>query len=443
MKDIREIWRHALEIMRPQLTDLSYSSWFVNLDPVTIEGDSFVIVTPNELNKSTLNNLYIPLISRAVSSVAGRELKILLIDEAQRETFAPRAEAPVIDCPGFRHNPKYTFDTFVVGESNMFAFTAAKAVATQPAKTYNPLFIYGGVGLGKTHLMHAIGCTILQNNPRAKVIYTTTENFTNELIKAIQGGNSVQYAAEFREKYRSVDVLMIDDIQFLSKKEGTQNEFFHTFNELKDNGKQIIITSDKHPREIPMLEERLRTRFEWGLVADIQPPDIETKIAILNRKAEQEGIRLSSSVMAFIADKAGSNIRELEGALNKLVAYSTLHQLPIDVNLAERALKDTVSVSTRKIIRAADIMQVVCDFYNVTPADLCSPKRDAAIVMPRQVAIYLVREITNMTLNDISSEFGGRHHTSIMHAINKVKSSMQTDVTLKNIINDLKSRCMQ
>lgn len=192
-----------------------------------------------------------------------------------------------------------------------------------------------------------------------------------------------------------------------------------------------------------MLEERLRTRFEWGLVADIQPPDIETKIAILNRKAEQEGIRLSSSVMAFIADKAGSNIRELEGALNKLVAYSTLHQLPIDVNLAERALKDTVSVSTRKIIRAADIMQVVCDFYNVTPADLCSPKRDAAIVMPRQVAIYLVREITNMTLNDISSEFGGRHHTSIMHAINKVKSSMQTDVTLKNIINDLKSRCMQ
>ena len=230
--------------MRPQLTDLSYSSWFVNLDPVTIEGDSFVIVTPNELNKSTLNNLYIPLISRAVSSVAGRELKILLIDEAQRETFAPRAEAPVIDCPGFRHNPKYTFDTFVVGESNMFAFTAAKAVATQPAKTYNPLFIYGGVGLGKTHLMHAIGHKILSDNPSLNVMYTTSETFTNELIQAIQDNkNNVQYRADFRNKYRNVDVLMMDDIQFIANKDTTQQEFFHTFNALKDSDKQIVITS--------------------------------------------------------------------------------------------------------------------------------------------------------------------------------------------------------
>ena len=445
MGSAKSIWEGALTLIRPKITDISLSQWFLPIEPVTVKDDMLVLQVKSELHKNTILSQYMGTLADCVNLCAGRPLTIRLIEESERDRYESTGETAASSSSraGFIHNPKYTFETFVIGESNRFAYAASQAVANSPATAYNPLFLYGGVGLGKTHLMHAIGCTILQNNPRAKVIYTTTENFTNELIKAIQGGNSVQYAAEFREKYRSVDVLMIDDIQFLSKKEDTQNEFFHTFNELKDNGKQIIITSDKHPREIPMLEERLRTRFEWGLVADIQPPDIETKIAILNRKAEQEGIRLSSSVMAFIADKAGSNIRELEGALNKLVAYSTLHQLPIDVNLAERALKDTVSVSTRKIIRAADIMQVVCDFYNVTPADLCSPKRDAAIVMPRQVAIYLVREITNMTLNDISSEFGGRHHTSIMHAINKVKSSMQTDVTLKNIINDLKSRCMQ
>lgn len=444
MKDIQELWRHALEIMRPQLTDLSYSSWFVNLDPVTIEGDSFVIVTPNELNKSTLNNLYIPLISRAVSSVAGRELKILLIDEAQRETFAPRAEAPVIDCPGFRHNPKYTFDTFVVGESNMFAFTAAKAVATQPAKTYNPLFIYGGVGLGKTHLMHAIGHKILSDNPSLNVMYTTSETFTNELIQAIQDNkNNVQYRADFRNKYRNVDVLMMDDIQFIANKDTTQQEFFHTFNALKDSDKQIVITSDKHPREIPMLEERLRTRFEWGLLVDIQPPDFETRISILKRKAQVEGVDIDPNVFLFIADKAVTNIRELEGSLTRVITYANLMDKPVTLQLAERALKGVMPDMNKKRVTVDDIKRIVGDFYNVRPDEFDSQRRDAAIAEPRQIAMYLCRNILEMTYPEIGQSFGNRHHTTVIHACDKVAKDVSTNSELSRIIDDLTKRVRQ
>lgn len=368
----------------------------------------------------------------------------MLIDEAQRETFAPRAEAPVIDCPGFRHNPKYTFDTFVVGESNMFAFTAAKAVATQPAKTYNPLFIYGGVGLGKTHLMHAIGHKILSDNPSLNVMYTTSETFTNELIQAIQDNkNNVQYRADFRNKYRNVDVLMMDDIQFIANKDTTQQEFFHTFNALKDSDKQIVITSDKHPREIPMLEERLRTRFEWGLLVDIQPPDFETRISILKRKAQVEGVDIDPNVFLFIADKAVTNIRELEGSLTRVITYANLMDKPVTLQLAERALKGVMPDMNKKRVTVDDIKRIVGDFYNVRPDEFDSQRRDAAIAEPRQIAMYLCRNILEMTYPEIGQSFGNRHHTTVIHACDKVAKDVSTNSELSRIIDDLTKRVRQ
>src|SRR5699024_8141486 len=309
-------------------------------------------------------------------------------------------------------NPKYSFDTFVIGNSNRFAHAASLAVAEAPAQSYNPLFIYGGVGLGKTHLMHAIAHYILSQSPDTKVVYVSSEKFTNELINSIREYRN----EEFRNKYRNVDVLLVDDIQFIAGKEGTQEEFFHTFNALHEANKQIIISSDRPPKEIPTLEDRLRSRFEWGLIADIQAPDLETRIAILKKKAKVENINVPDDVMLYIATKIKSNIRELEGALIRMVAYSSLTNEDITVELAEEALKDIISNDKPKEITVNSIKDVVSKDFSIKIEDFNSKKRTRAIAYPRQIAMYLTRELTDLSLPKIGDEFGGRDHTTVIHA---------------------------
>lgn len=336
-------------------------------------------------------------------------------------------------------NPKYTFDTFVVGANNNLAHAASLAVAESPGEIYNPLFIYGGVGLGKTHLMHSIGHFILKNNPAAKVLYVTSEKFTNELIDAIRNKNNFS-PTEFREKYRNNDVLLIDDIQFIIGKESTQEEFFHTFNALYEAKKQIIISSDKPPKEIETLEERLRSRFEWGLTVDIQSPDYETRMAILRKKEEMEGYNIDNEVIKYIATNIKSNIRELEGALTKIVALSRLDNKEITVELAEEALKDIISPNDKREVTPELVIQVVADHYGITPLDISSQKRNKEIVYPRQIVMYLCRDMVGTPLQMIGKYLGGRDHTTIIHGIEKITAEINKNDTLNNTIEILKKK---
>jgi chromosomal replication initiator protein len=330
-------------------------------------------------------------------------------------------------------NQKYTFDTFVIGSGNRFAHAASLAVAEAPAKAYNPLFIYGGVGLGKTHLMHAIGHYVLDHNPQAKVVYLSSEKFTNEFINSIRDNK----AENFRNKYRNVDILLIDDIQFLAGKESTQEEFFHTFNALHEESKQIIISSDRPPREIPTLEDRLRSRFEWGLITDITPPDLETRIAILRKKARAEGLDIPNEVMLYIANQIDTNIRELEGALIRVVAYSSLINKDINANLAAEALKDIIPSSKPKVITILDIQKTVGELFSIKLEDFKAKKRTKSLAFPRQIAMYLSRELTDYSLPKIGEEFGGRDHTTVIHAHEKISKLLQTDAQLQRQMKEL------
>src|SRR5690625_5159403 len=331
-------------------------------------------------------------------------------------------------------NPKYTFDTFVVGAANRFAHAASLAVAEAPAKSYNPLFIYGGVGLGKTHLMHAIGHYVREYHPERRVIYLSSEKFTNEFINAIMDNK----AESFRNKYRSVDILLVDDIQFLAGKEQTQEEFFHTFNTLHEENKQIIISRDRPPKEIPTLEDRLRSRFEWGLITDISPPDLETRVAIPSKKAKAEGLTdISNDVMHYIANQIDTNIRELEGALVRVVAYSSLINEDVNLELATEALKDIIPNNQAKVISAKMIQNIVADKYDLKLNDFLSKKRTRAIAYPRQIAMYLTRELTDLSLPKIGQEFGGRDHTTVIHAHNKIIEELKTDEVLANEIKNI------
>ncbi len=333
-------------------------------------------------------------------------------------------------------NPKYTFDSFVIGNSNRFAHAASLAVAESPAKAYNPLFIYGGVGLGKTHLMHAIGHYILHNNPKSQVVYVSSEKFTNELINSIKDDKNV----EFRNKYRNIDILLVDDIQFIAGKERTQEEFFHTFNALYEANKQIIISSDRPPKEIPTLEDRLRSRFEWGLIADIQAPDFETRMAILKKKADVEKLNIPNEVMVYIATKIKSNIRELEGALIRIVAFSSLTNKEISVDLASEALKDIISSKQTRQVTIDIIQEVVANYYNLKIEELKSARRTRNIAFPRQIAMYLSRKLTDMSLPKIGEEFGGRDHTTVIHAYEKISNNLKKDESLQNAIKELNKR---
>ena len=420
------IWNEVLNLIKVELTEVSFNTWLKAIEPISISSNKVVLAAPNDFTKGILVGRYLNLIKSAFAQVTEEEFDIQFIIPGE-ELNVNLGQSMVEETNDNNHrsllNPKYTFDTFVIGNSNRFAHAASLAVAEAPSKAYNPLFIYGGVGLGKTHLMHAIGHYILSQNPDSKVVYVSSEKFTNELINSIREYRN----EEFRNKYRNIDVLLIDDIQFIAGKEGTQEEFFHTFNALHENNKQIIISSDRPPKEIPTLEDRLRSRFEWGLITDIQAPDLETRIAILRKKANIENLVVSDDVMLYIATKIQSNIRELEGALIRVVAYSSLTNSEITEELAEEALKDILSTSKPVEITVDLIKDLISRKYKIKMEDFNSKKRTRAIAYPRQIAMYLTRELTDLSLPKIGDEFGGRDHTTVIHACDKIIAELEEE----------------
>ena len=433
-----DLWQKTLQLVRNEITDVSFDTWIKAIEPISMKGDQLYLCVPNDFTKSILESRYTSLIANAVKQVSSRScfVTFVLTSEADKYMEKPEKADPERNETNSLLNPKYTFSTFVIGNSNRFAHAASLAVAESPAKAYNPLFVYGGVGLGKTHLMHAIGHFILSQNKKAKVLYVTSEKFTNELINSIQTNKNV----EFRNRYRNVDVLLIDDIQFIAGKESTQEEFFHTFNALHEANKQIIMSSDRPPKEIPTLEDRLRSRFEWGLITDIQPPDLETRIAILKKKAELESLEVDDDVLAFIAKRIESNIRELEGALIRIIAYSSLTNSTLDVAVADEALKDIISNHRPKKITPELIQKVVSEYYQLKVDDLKSKKRNRPIAFPRQIAMYLCREMTDLSLPKIGDLFGGRDHTTVIHACDKIATDMNADLQVKRTLNELIKR---
>lgn len=450
---LSDLWDKTVNIIKAELSEVGFNTWIKCIEPVNVSQDSIFLAVPNDFTRGILDARYKDLISNALKLVTSKkyDIKFILssddyVKEFEESTAAKQREKErekernnVEDFSSASLNPKYTFDTFVIGNSNRFAHAASLAVSEAPAKAYNPLFIYGGVGLGKTHLMHAIGHHILIENSNAKVVYVSSEKFTNELINSIKDDKNV----EFRNRYRNVDVLLVDDIQFIAGKERTQEEFFHTFNALYEANKQIIISSDRPPKEIPTLEDRLRSRFEWGLIADIQPPDYETRIAILKKKADVEDINVSNDVMVYIANKIQSNIRELEGALIRVVAFSSLTNKEISVDLASEALKDIISNRNSKQITINSIQDTVANYYNLRVEDFKSKRRTKNVAFPRQIAMYLARKLTDLSLPKIGEEFGGRDHTTVIHAYEKISSELEKDDGLKETISDLSKKIQQ
>ncbi|MCG0238457.1 MAG: chromosomal replication initiator protein DnaA [Firmicutes bacterium] len=447
--DLQHVWTQALEVLERQLPQASFEAWLKKTRPLAFTGDTLVVGVQNEFAKDRLESRYASLIRQTLREITKRQidLRFVLPGEGLHEdssklssAAAPAPGGTAGESDSFKPlNPKYTFDTFVVGNSNRFAHAAALAVAEAPARAYNPLFIYGGVGLGKTHLMHAIGHYVLAQNPRMRVAYVSTETFTNEFINSIRDDK----IAEFQNRYRNVDVLLIDDIQFLAGKERTQEEFYHTFNAIHEANKQIVISSDRPPKEIPTLEDRLRSRFEWGLICDIQPPDLETRIAILRKKAQLENLDVPDDVIVYIATHIETNIRELEGALTRVVAYSGMMRSPITVEMAMHALKDILPPPRPRQVTIESIMQVVADYYGLKVEDLKVRKRTRNVAFPRQVAMYLCRELTDYSLPKIGEEFGGRDHTTVIHACEKISEDMKRDPSLaadiEHLINRIKS----
>jgi chromosomal replication initiator protein len=447
LKDqIHDLWQQVLSAIQTKISKPSFDTWFKSTKIIHSDDSQLTILAPNEFARDWLEGKYSQLIKNTLIELFGeaREVKFVIEPEAARtipsKPQPPKPEPPRVEVHEESYakllNPKYTFDTFVIGAGNRFAHAASLAVAEQPAKAYNPLFIYGGVGLGKTHLMHAIGHYILEHNPRSRVLYLSSEKFTNEFINAIRDNRG----EEFRLKYRNIDILLIDDIQFIAGKEQTQEEFFHTFNALHEAHKQIIISSDRQPKEIPTLEERLRSRFEWGLITDIQPPDLETRVAILRKKAKAENLEIPNEAIMYIANHINTNIRELEGALIRVIAYSSLVNEDITAHLAAQALKDIIPASRPKSITIHDIQQVVGEYFGMKIEDFKARKRTKAVAFPRQVAMYLSRELTDFSLPKIGEAFGGRDHTTVIHAHEKISQAIQEDQELYKVINNLNEK---
>jgi chromosomal replication initiator protein len=445
--DLKNLWDKTLDIIKSELSEVSFNTWIKSCEPLSISSDTLKISVPNSFTQDILDKRYKDLVANSIKAVCSKLYTIEFIimsegyDKEENKNSINQAPKAIIvnDEMSSTLNPKYTFNSFVIGNSNRFAHAASLAVAESPAKAYNPLFIYGGVGLGKTHLMHAIGHYILDGNPNAKVVYVSSEKFTNELINAIKDDKN----EEFRNKYRNVDILLIDDIQFIAGKERTQEEFFHTFNALHDANKQIILSSDRPPKEIPTLEDRLRSRFEWGLIADIQVPDFETRMAILKKKADVEKLNVDNAVMGYIATKIKSNIRELEGALIRIIAYSSLTNREVTVDLATEALKDIISKKQGKHVTIDYIQDVVSSYFNLRVEDLKSQRRTRNVAYPRQIAMYLSRKLTDMSLPKIGEEFGGRDHTTVIHAYEKISENLKTDDSLQHTINDITKKLTQ
>lgn len=433
MKNLIANWERTLELLKPELTAVSYDTWVYPLNPVRIDHkeNKLYLSLYNDMAKSILEGRYITIIENAVKEAFGKKLKVIFIYSEE-----PQVNQEDMNFTDELYlNPKYIFNTFVIGNNNRFAHAASLAVAESPSKAYNPLFIYGGAGLGKTHLMHAIGHYILQQNPKTKVLYVSSEMFTNELIKAIREDKNV----EFRNKYRSIDVLLIDDIQFIEKKERTQEEIFHTFNTLYEANKQIIISSDRPPKEITTLEERLRSRFEWGLIADIQPPDYETRVAILRNKSELEGLETTDAlleVIGVIAEKIQSNIRELEGAFIRVIAYANLTGQKINKELAKEVLKDVFSSKDRPVTPEL-VKKYICKHFNIKQSDLESSKRSRNLSFPRQIAMYICRDLTELSLPKIGEAFGNRDHTTVLHACDKISGEIKINESLRAVVKEL------
>ena len=434
------------DALKPELTQISYDTWILPLGIRSIDGNHIVFTAVSEYQQDFIENKYRTLIFNTLKYITNREWtfsvinldeegkdnsKVISINDYKKDSETNSAE---IESNKLTLNPKYTFETFVIGNNNRFAHAAALAVGNEPGNSYNPLFIYGGVGLGKTHLMHAIGNRILENNKYANVLYVTSEKFTNQLINAIKDNKN----EAFRNRYRTIDVLLIDDIQFIAGKERIQEEFFHTFNTLYENRKQIIISSDKPPRDIPFLEDRLKSRFEWGLLADISCPDYETRLAILRKKAQDENIVIDDFILSNIANKIDSNIRELEGVFNKIVARASLTHSPITIELAENIINE-FKYENEKVISCDFIKETVAKYFSINKDDLSGNKRSNDIAFPRQIAMYLCRDVANMSYPQIGIDFGGRDHSTVMHACRKIEKEVKEKSNTKLIVESVKN----
>ena len=443
LEHLEKLWNAVLAQAEQKISKPSFDTWLKSTKLLAHSGTNVTISAPNSFARDWLEQYYIHMITGILNELTGEDLLIKFV--VQKDQIADDIELPppITQAKSNEHadtspgmlNPKYTFDTFVIGSGNRFAHAASLAVAEAPAKAYNPFFIYGGVGLGKTHLMHAIGHYVKEHNPKANVVYLSSEKFTNEFINSIRDNKAI----DFRNKYRNVDVLLIDDIQFLAGKESTQEEFFHTFNTLHEESKQIVISSDRPPKEIPTLEDRLRSRFEWGLITDIAPPDLETRIAILRKKAKADGLDIPNEVMLYIANQVDTNIRELEGALIRVVAYSSLVNKDVSPELAAEALKDIMPNSKPRMVSILDIQTATGEHFNIRLEDFTAKRRTKSIAFPRQVAMYLSRELTDFSLPKIGEEFGGRDHTTVIHAHEKISSLLKTDQQLQQDIKQIRS----
>ncbi len=438
-KELSELLTKAKDLLKDEVTKISYETWIKDLEIESAENGNIVLVANTVFQKDSIMSRYYDLFKNTFRFLTNKEWDINVV--LKSDDSAPIEETTHFEQlttsyvnPNSNLNPKYTFDTFVVGNNNRFAHAAALAVAEAPAKSYNPLFVYGGSGLGKTHLMHAIGNEVLKNNKTLNVLYVDSEKFTNQLINAIKDSKTEQ----FKNKYRNIDVLLIDDIQFIAGKERIQEEFFHTFNSLHGSGKQIIISSDRPPKDIQLLEDRLKSRFEWGLIADISNPDYETRFAILKKKAQLDNIYIDDDILSNIATKIDSNIRELEGTLNRLIATSSLTQAPITMEMAERAINDVVT-NKEKVLSYDLIQETVAKYFNITVNDLKGSRRSNDIALPRQIAMYLCRNIAQMSTNAIGSCFGKRDHSTVLHACNKIEKDMKQDNNLKMVVDSVKN----
>lgn len=439
---MNDIWIQILDCLKQTLSGPGFQTFLSSAKPLHFQNNVITIQVPNSFSREWMKDKCEPLIRLHLQNTAFKDILFEYVIVEQPQTVEPVSQLNLFSTPSRKEkeevrpipfNEKYTFENFIVGHNNRFAHAASEAVSKAPAKAYNPLFIYGAVGLGKTHLLHAIGLEILRKKPKAKLSLVSSEKFTNDLINAIKD----KKVEAFRAKYRTVDVLLVDDIQFLAGKEQTQEEFFHTFNDLHGNSKQIILTSDRPPKEIPTLEVRLRTRFEWGLIADIQPPELETRIAILRKKIEINDYVISDEILHYIATQIPSNVREMEGALTRIVAYASLLNTEVTLSIASNVIRDIVGIKNEKPLSINYIKRKVCDYFNISNTELCSKDRTKDVAFSRQVAMYLARELTNVSLPKIGENFGNRDHSTVMHACDKIKSLMQVDAETKGIVTML------
>ena len=430
MKSISDVWKTVLERLRGQLSETTINTWFDEVEVVTMEDSAFVLHCNNDFKKNYIETLFIKHIKEVLKDIFSMDLEVKILNDQQLTAY--HGVAP--DRPGALYeSDTFTFETYVVGPSNKLAYAAARAVADKPADNYNPLFIYGDSGLGKTHLLYAIAHQVLRRDPGAKIVYIKGDEFTIELVDAIREGKN----NEFREKYRMADVLLVDDIQFIAGKQQTQEEFFHTFNTLYESKRQIVLTSDRPPREMTQLEDRLRTRFEWGLMVDVAPPDFETRLAIIKTKAALLGVQLPDEITGYIAENVTANVRQIEGTLNKILAYRDLLGDKVDEEAVGRAVRDMLKKSNEYVPSPSVIIDYICKYYNLEEDVLRGQSRGREIVNARQIAMYLIRRMTNLSLVDIGKEFGGRDHTTVLHSLDKVEKQMRSEPAFAETVKEI------